>query len=584
MQEKTKKMDDEIYTLKSNAVLKNENKSDSNQIKNYIIYFLIIFLLISISLNMYLYIYKEEKYQSNPVSKNITTNERTLNNNNNKYNNNKYNNNKYNNNINNNNFIQFNTYNIYMDNIHDFYSSKFLMLLPGNNCPNRNLKTYFFKPRYPSIAPQYIKFQEKNISLKTREESDPIPSVFTTDKEELREIFLKRMGFELHTTMNVSNLYSTPYSISYKLKREISQVINSKYQKISRFYSYSEYVSKSLLYINYEIFADKFPSDYNYMLETYSYPDQKEEIEEKFKNYKLKNNNDIWMVKPNLGSLGLQISLLTNYSQIKLKKYLITKYLHNPHLIKGYKYDLRFHALVSSIKPLKLYLYNEGLARLASEKYNFSISDPHNKYSFLTNLFINKKNKGKFVYPKDLIDMEESNLWNLETFQRYCARNNISYDKIISEVGDIFIKMMLTVRNKIIKDIQKTNLDTSNFYHIIGFDIILDENLKPYLLETNRRCGIRNDNDAEKYYTYNMIADTLNILGLRPLNLNVANQMKNKEELIKENVEESLCELDRPRGGYKLIFPLKNNVEKYKKFYEDNIPEEDQELWKQLFE
>ena len=60
--------------------------------------------------------------------------------------------------------------------------------------------------------------------------------------------------------------------------------------------------------------------------------------------------------------------------------------------------------------------------------------------------------------------------------------------------------------------------------------------------------------------------------------------MKNKEELIKENVEESLCELDRPRGGYKLIFPLKNNVEKYKKFYEDNIPEEDQELWKQLFE
>ena len=144
--------------------------------------------------------------------------------------------------------------------------------------------------------------------------------------------------------------------------------------------------------------------------------------------------------------------------------------------------------------------------------------------------------------------------------------------------------MMLTVRDKIIKDIQRTKLECSNFYHLIGFDIILDENLKPYLLETNRRCGIRSDNDAEKYYTYNIIADTLNILGLRPINLTVSNQMKNKEELIKENVEESLCELDRPRGGYKLIFPLKDNVEKYKKFYMDNIPEEDQELWKQLIE
>ena len=555
-------MDDEAINLKNNVEIKNENKSDSNTIKNYIICFLIIFLIISISLNTYLYLNKENEIQSYHIPKNVTE-ERT---------------------VNNKNLIKFNTYNIHIDKIEDFYSSKYLMLLPGNNCPNRNLKTYFFKPVYPTVAPEYIKFQEKNISLKIREESEPEPSVFTTDNEELREIFLKRMGFKLHTKMNVYNLYSSPYSIPNKLKREINPVINSKYQKITRFYSYPEYVSKSLLYINYESFANKFPSEYNYMLETYSYPGQKEEIEEKFMNYKLKSNNDVWMIKPNLGSLGLDISILTNYSNIKLKSYLITKYLHNPHLIKGYKYDLRFHGLVSTIKPLKLYLYNEGLVRLASDKYNFSISEPQNKYAFLTNLFINKKNKGKFIYPKNLPNMEDSNLWNLETFQRYCARNNISYEKIISEVGDIFIKMMLTVRDKIIKDIQKTKLECSNFYHLIGFDIILDENLKPYLLEANRRCGFRSDNDAEKYYTYNIIADTVNILGLRPINLNIVKQMKNKEDLIKENVEESLCELDRPRGGYRLIFPLKNNVEKYKKFYGDNIPEEDQELWRQLNE
>ena len=154
------------------------------------------------------------------------------------------------------------------------------------------------------------------------------------------------------------------------------------------------------------------------------------------------------MVKPNMGSLGLQISILTNFTNIKLKKFLITKYLYNPHLIKGYKYDLRFHGLVSTIKPLKLYLYNEGLVRLASEKYNFSITDPNNKYAFLTNLFINKKNKNKFIYPKNMKDMEESNLWNLETFQKYCARNNINYNKIFSEVGDIFIKMVIRCAKK----------------------------------------------------------------------------------------------------------------------------------------
>ena len=559
---KTKKMDDEVYDLKTISGKYTHKSENSSSYKNYIIFFLVILLIISLFFNFYFFQNSQDKTtgESQPkvfskIKKNKTKTD-----------------------------MVFNTYNIHMDNIEDFYSSENLILLPGNNCPNPNIKTFFFKPKYPLISSKYIKFQEKNISLKLRDETENAPTVYTSETDELREIFLKKLGMKLNTKMSVDNLYMTTYMISRKFKNGINTVVNNKYQKINRFYNYNEYVSKSLLFINYKPFQEKFPNDYNYMLETFSYPDEKEEIEKKFKNYKLKKNDDVWMIKPNMGSLGLEISILTNFTDIKLKNYLITKYLHNPHLIKGYKYDLRFHGLVSTIKPLKLYLYNEGLVRLASEKYNFSITSPHNKYTFLTNLFINKNNKNKFIYPKNMKNMERSNLWNLETFQKYCARNNINYDKLISEVGDIFIKMMLTVRAKLINSIEKTKLQCSNFYHLIGFDIILDENLKPYLLETNRRCGFRSDNDAEKYFTYNIIADTLNIIGIRPKNWDFISENKSNEELVKENLEESLCELDRPRGGYKLIFPLKDNVDKYKKFYGDNIPEEDQELWKSLVE
>ena len=563
-----KKMDDDIVDLKSVSGKYNINEDDSSSYKNYIIIFLVIFLIISLFFNIYFFQNSQNDNTSVSQSKIIPYNKKNISS-----------------------IIShtktdlaFNTYNIHMDNIEDFYSSENLILLPGNNCPNHNIKTFFFKPVYPLIKSEYTKYQTKNFSLRLRDESENVPSVYSSESDEIREVFLKRLGMKLNSKMSVDNLYMTTYSIYRKFKKNINNVVNNKYQKINRFYNYNEYVSKSLLYINYKPFHDKFPDDYNYMLETYSYPKEKQEIIEKFSKYSLKNDNDVWMIKPTMGSLGLKISILTNYSDIKLKNYLITKYLYNPHLIKGYKYDLRFHGLVSTIKPLKLYLYNEGLVRLASEKYNFSVSDPHNKYSFLTNLFINKKNKKQFIYPKNMKNMEDSNLWNLDTFQKYCARNNINYEKLYSEVGDIFIKMMITVREKIIDNIEKTNLQYSNFYHLIGFDIILDENLKPYLLETNRRCGFRNDNDAEKYYTYNIIADTLNIIGLRPKDLNFVSENKNKEDLIKENVEESLCELDRPRGGYKLIFPLKDNVDKYKKFFGENISEEDQELWKRLIE
>ena len=563
-----KKMDDDIVDLKSVSGKYNINEDDSSSYKNYIIIFLVIFLIISLFFNIYFFQNSQNDNTSVSQSKIIHYNKKNISS--------IISHTKTD--------LSFNTYNIHMDNIEDFYSSENLILLPGNNCPNHNIKTFFFKPVYPLIKSEYTKYQTKNFSLRLRNESENVPSVYSSESDEIREVFLKRLGMKLNSKMSVDNLYMTTYSIYRKFKKNINNVVNNKYQKINRFYNYNEYVSKSLLYINYKPFHDKFPDDYNYMLETYSYPKEKQEIIEKFSKYSLKNDNDVWMIKPTMGSLGLKISILTNYSDIKLKNYLITKYLYNPHLIKGYKYDLRFHGLVSTIKPLKLYLYNEGLVRLASEKYNFSVSDPHNKYSFLTNLFINKKNKKKFIYPKNMKNMEDSNLWNLDTFQKYCARNNINYEKLYSEVGDIFIKMMITVREKIIDNIEKTNMQYSNFYHLIGFDIILDENLKPYLLETNRRCGFRNDNDAEKYYTYNIIADTLNIIGLRPKDLNFVSENKNKEDLIKENVEESLCELDRPRGGYKLIFPLKDNVDKYKKFFGENISEEDQELWKRLIE
>jgi hypothetical protein len=145
---------------------------------------------------------------------------------------------------------------------------------------------------------------------------------------------------------------------------------------------------------------------------------------------------------------------------------------------------------------------------------------------------------------------------------------------VFEEVKDIFIKMVFSVRKKLIEKIININLSFTNFYHLIGFDIILDNNLKPYLLEANRRGSMRDDNAAEIEYTHNIIVDTLNIIGLRPINKGFND--KNYEN------EDNICELERPRGMYNLIFPLKNNIEKYKKYYLNDIPFEDLELWKVL--
>jgi hypothetical protein len=47
-------------------------------------------------------------------------------------------------------------------------------------------------------------------------------------------------------------------------------------------------------------------------------------------------------------------------------------YIPNPLLLDGFKFDMRIYVLVASIDPLRIFLYDEGLARLATDTYQVS--------------------------------------------------------------------------------------------------------------------------------------------------------------------------------------------------------------------
>ena len=73
--------------------------------------------------------------------------------------------------------------------------------------------------------------------------------------------------------------------------------------------------------------------------------------------------------------------------------YVVSEYISNPLLLNGYKFDMRIYVALTSINPLRIYMYEEGLARFATCKYNNnSVSGSKSKYMHLTNYSINKKN------------------------------------------------------------------------------------------------------------------------------------------------------------------------------------------------
>ena len=108
-----------------------------------------------------------------------------------------------------------------------------------------------------------------------------------------------------------------------------------------------------------------------------------------------------WIVKPANSSRGRGIYIIDDVNDLNIDELsVISRYITNPLLINGHKFDLRVYVTVTSYEPLRIYVYKEGLARFASETYN-TRATKSNKFMHLTNYSINKKNEN-FVANEDM--------------------------------------------------------------------------------------------------------------------------------------------------------------------------------------
>lgn len=128
-------------------------------------------------------------------------------------------------------------------------------------------------------------------------------------------------------------------------------------------------------------------------LETFS---ELEEQEGKF---------NFWIMKPAAKSRGRGISLVNDLSQVVYgEPVVVQRYVKNPLLIGGYKFDLRIYVVVTSVNPLEAFLYREGFGRFSTMPFSLDPLDKNNKYIHLTNVSIQKHNVGNSEQdPADLL-------------------------------------------------------------------------------------------------------------------------------------------------------------------------------------
>lgn len=72
----------------------------------------------------------------------------------------------------------------------------------------------------------------------------------------------------------------------------------------------------------------------------------------------MNNYKDMYIMKPTSSSCGKGIRIIGKKQNVnKRSGYLVSKYVSKPHLLRGYKYDMRIYILVTSFEPLKAYIF-----------------------------------------------------------------------------------------------------------------------------------------------------------------------------------------------------------------------------------
>ncbi|XP_062948021.1 tubulin polyglutamylase TTLL13 [Cynocephalus volans] len=387
---------------------------------------------------------------------------------------------------------------------------------------------------------------------------------------------LKEVGEDEEWTV-----YWTDCSVS------LERVMDMKrFQKINHFPGMTEICRKDLLARNLNRMQKLYPTEYNIFPRTWCLPTDYGD----FQSYGRQRKTRTYICKPDSGCQGRGIFITRNPREIKPGEHMICQqYISKPFLIDGFKFDMRIYVLITSCDPLRIFMYGEGLARFATMPYvEPSHSNLDNVCMHLTNYAINKHNEN-FVRD-DAVGSKRK----LSTLNTWLREHNYDPQELWGDIEDIIIKTIISAHSVLRHNYrtcfpQYLSGGTCACFEILGFDILLDHKLKPWLLEVNHSPSFTTDSHLDREVKDALLCDAMTLVNLqgcdkrkvleedkRRVKQRLFQCHQQPREARREQIESShAAMLDQERyedshlGGYRRIYPG-SDTEKYAPFFKHN--------------
>jgi len=233
-----------------------------------------------------------------------------------------------------------------------------------------------------------------------------------------------------------------------------------------------------------------------------------------------------WIVKPSMraGAEGMpleQIFLVTTFEALKAKismmhlgntEWIMQKYVQDPLLVDGLKFDLRVYAVVLSLDPLKLFICKEGLCRFCTE--TFAPLDHKGKRSediaaHISSYHVNKDSH-KFVPPggnafnPDNLSSKRPLSVVFGQLKKRGLRDQEGHEvkvdepkfwtKIEEAVSVGTASMLPVLRSAYCRsfdmDYETMRSRPCQAWQIIGFDFVLRDNLEPVMIQASNQPAL----------------------------------------------------------------------------------------------
>merc|ERR1719221_1246379 len=179
--------------------------------------------------------------------------------------------------------------------------------------------------------------------------------------------------------------------------------------------------------------------------------------------------------------------------------YVVQRYVSDPLLIGGKKFDLRLYVLVTSYAPLVVYMYRSGFARFSHARFSMNSANLSDAMIHLTNVAVQKHNEH--------YDEKRGGKWDLHNLKTYL----MTKEEDPAKVSELFYAIQDVVLFSLLA-VQKIMIQDKHCFELYGYDIMISEDLKPWLIEVNASPSLTANTPLDYDMKFALLDDTLTIL------------------------------------------------------------------------